>query len=141
MVAGTEIKITPEGVFITTPGIFRVKANEHVFEGGDRVDYKPYEFHTKNFLELNYHWPTLEPVYKAPYLVVFDNGQEFKGFLDENGYAKIENVPVNQDYEVWYGEDQRNTHVDIPNDSIIGKMTDEELLEIQKAFDNWDGEL
>ena len=36
-VGGTELKITPEGVFITTPGIFRVKAGEHVFEGGDKV--------------------------------------------------------------------------------------------------------
>ena len=36
-VGGTELKITPEGVFITTPGIFRVKAGEHVLEGGDRV--------------------------------------------------------------------------------------------------------
>ena len=30
MVAGTEIKITPEGIFITTPNIFKVKANQHI---------------------------------------------------------------------------------------------------------------
>jgi hypothetical protein len=39
-VGGTELKITPEGVFITTPGIFRVKASEHVFEGGDSTPFK-----------------------------------------------------------------------------------------------------
>ena len=39
-VGGTELKITPEGVFITTPGIFKVKASEHVFEGGDSTPFK-----------------------------------------------------------------------------------------------------
>lgn len=35
MVAGTEIKITPEGIFITTPNAFKVKASKHEFlEGG-----------------------------------------------------------------------------------------------------------
>ena len=36
-VGGTELKMTPEGVFVTTPGIFRVKAGEHVLEGGGKV--------------------------------------------------------------------------------------------------------
>ncbi|WP_420371404.1 DUF2345 domain-containing protein [Mannheimia pernigra] len=34
-VGGTELKITPEGVFITTPGVFKIKAGEHRFEEGD----------------------------------------------------------------------------------------------------------
>lgn len=38
MVAGTELKITPDGVFITTTGIFKVKANEHVLDEGGQVD-------------------------------------------------------------------------------------------------------
>jgi type VI secretion system secreted protein VgrG len=60
----------------------------------------------KNKIELNYHWPDLEPVVGAPYLVVFDNGKEFKGKLDDKGHAVI-NDPPEGDYEVWFGEDSR----------------------------------
>ena len=37
MVAGTEIKITPEGIFITTPNAFKVKASKHEFLEGEGV--------------------------------------------------------------------------------------------------------
>ena len=39
MVAGTEIKITPEGVFITTPNVFKVKASKHEFLDGEGVQF------------------------------------------------------------------------------------------------------
>ena len=39
MVAGTEIKITPEGVFITTPNTFKVKASKHELLEGAGVQF------------------------------------------------------------------------------------------------------
>ena len=60
----------------------------------------------KNYIELNLHWPDLEPAVNAPYYVVFANGAEKVGKLDEKGYARIDNPP-DQEYEVWFGEDSR----------------------------------
>lgn len=39
MVAGTELKITPEGVFITTPHAFKVKASKHELLEGAGVQF------------------------------------------------------------------------------------------------------
>ncbi|WP_019519604.1 hypothetical protein [Faucicola boevrei] len=38
MVAGTELKITPEGIFITTENKFEVKADKHIFKEGGSVN-------------------------------------------------------------------------------------------------------
>jgi type VI secretion system secreted protein VgrG len=60
----------------------------------------------KNYVELNLHWPDLEPAVGAPYYLVFEDGTEMTGKLDDKGYARIDNPPV-QEYEVWFGEDSR----------------------------------
>ncbi|UZA31414.1 DUF2345 domain-containing protein [Moraxella bovis] len=36
-ICGSEFKMNEQGVFITTPGVFQVKSNEKVMEGGERV--------------------------------------------------------------------------------------------------------
>ncbi|WP_162625977.1 DUF2345 domain-containing protein, partial [Acinetobacter sp. MB5] len=135
----SQMKINGSGVFVTTGSKFEVKAGQHVFTGGEKVPYSlPVLGEVKNFLELNYHWPTLEPVKGAPYLVIFENGQKFTGTLDENGFAKLMNVPENQAYEVWYGEDQREVSVDIPADSLLENFSDDDHSELALLLENWD---
>ncbi|UYZ76943.1 DUF2345 domain-containing protein [Moraxella bovis] len=39
-ICGSEFKMNEQGVFITTPGVFQVKSNEKVMEGGEYVGYE-----------------------------------------------------------------------------------------------------
>ncbi|UYZ95743.1 type VI secretion system Vgr family protein [Moraxella bovis] len=137
-ICGSEFKMNEQGVFITTPGVFQVKSNEKVMEGGEYVEIPIYKFHSQNFMELNYHWEDLEPVKGAPYLVEFENGQRFEGFLDDDGYAKIENVPIDMPYEVWYGEDQRDINIEIPDKPMLDNLTTQELIEIEQFLSQYD---
>ncbi|WP_312967044.1 type VI secretion system Vgr family protein [Acinetobacter gerneri] len=135
---GSYIEITAEGITYGTKGEWTAHAVDHTFEGPkiENLQLGPNLQH-KDFLELNYHWPTLEPVKGAPYLVVFDNGKEFTGFLDDHGYAKVENVPLGEDYEVWYGEDQREVNIDIPKKSAFDDFSDFDRDELQKLLEEW----
>jgi type VI secretion system secreted protein VgrG len=66
---------------------------------------------TDRVIELNFHWPNLEPMVRAPYSVVFADGTKINGALDDKGYAKIENAP-DGDWEVCFGEDARRARID-----------------------------
>lgn len=101
-------------------------------EGGERVEMPVYKIGQQNFMELNYHWEDLEPVKGAPYLVEFENGKRFEGFLNDEGYAKIDNIPIDSIYQIWYGEDQRNINIEIPNKPMLDNMTAQELADIEK---------
>ena len=140
LVADTsELKINGSGVFATTGGLFESKAGQHKFLSGEQVTYSlPPLGELKNFLELNYHWPTLEPMKGAPYLVVFESGQEFKGNLDDNGFAKIPNVPTSETYTVWYGEDQRNVEIEILEESVLENFTSQDEVELDELLKDWD---
>lgn len=127
----SQIELSSEGILLKTMGKFEVKAEQHLLLDGESTVFIPPNLCSQNFLELNYHWPDLEPMYKAPYVVVFENGQRFEGNLDEQGYAKIEGVPKNQSYEIWYGEDQRNIIIESPKESRISKMTKHDILEFE----------
>ncbi|MDC4392936.1 type VI secretion system tip protein VgrG, partial [Acinetobacter baumannii] len=138
---GSQVKITGSGIFMTTSGKFEVKAGQHLFQSGEKVPYNlPPLGELKSFLELNYHWPTLEPMKGAPYLVVFESGQEFKGNLDDKGFAKIPNVPTNESYTVWYGEDQRKVEIEVLEESILENFTDQDEIELDELLKNWDVE-
>ena len=140
LVADTsELKINGSGVFATTGGLFESKAGQHKFLSGEQVTYSlPPLGELKNYLELNYHWPTLEPMKGAPYLVVFESGQEFKGNLDDNGFAKIPNVPTSETYTVWYGEDQRNVEIEILEESVLENFTSQDEVELDELLKDWD---
>ena len=116
-VGGTELKITPEGVFITTPGIFRVKASEHVFEGGGKVNYKlpnlpaMYSGVYKVLDELG------KPVVDKKYLITLPNEQKILGTTNADGetikaYSTNPKAPIlmeiidDIDDEVWYIPDE-----------------------------------
>lgn len=59
-----------------------------------------------HWLELNLHYPNLEPVSGAAYRVIFSDGSQAEGRLDEEGYARLEGIPPGP-AKVYYGEDPR----------------------------------
>ena len=58
------------------------------------------------WLELNLHYPNLEPVPHAAYRVEFSDGSQREGELDAQGHARLEDVPSGP-AKVYYGEDLR----------------------------------
>lgn len=59
-----------------------------------------------HWLELNLHYPNLEPVSGAAYRVIFSDGSQAEGNLDEEGFARLEGIPPGP-AKVYYGEDPR----------------------------------
>jgi type VI secretion system secreted protein VgrG len=59
-----------------------------------------------SWLELNLHYPNLEPVPEAAYRVEFSDGSVREGILDKRGFARLEDVPPGP-AKVHYGEDPR----------------------------------
>lgn len=58
------------------------------------------------WLELNLHYDNLEPVPGASYRVDFGDGSTREGVLDDDGFARLEDVPKGP-AKVYYGEDPR----------------------------------
>ncbi|WP_122466283.1 type VI secretion system tip protein VgrG [Pseudomonas viridiflava] len=58
------------------------------------------------WLELNLHYDNLEPVPGASYRVDFADGSTREGVLDDEGFARLEDVPQGP-AKVYYGEDPR----------------------------------
>lgn len=100
------------------------------------------------FLELNYHDEGLAPVSGAPYKVIFSDGSIREGKLDNNGYARLEGVPVGK-VEVYYGEsdqpiqkiidDDLNAEIDMPTDNtdddLWGYMDEQAQQDVQKKLE------
>ncbi|NTZ69974.1 hypothetical protein FCI59_01410 [Pseudomonas protegens] len=59
-----------------------------------------------HWLELNLHYPNLEPVSGAAYRAVFSDGSQAEGNLDEEGFARLEGIPEGP-VKIYYGEDPR----------------------------------
>ncbi|WP_151956240.1 type VI secretion system Vgr family protein [Acinetobacter guillouiae] len=112
LVADTsELRINGSGVFATTGGLFESKAGQHKFVSGSSISaqlpYLPVIGENSGFIELNYVYEDLSPVKQATYELLFEDGTSKKGQLDENGYAKIENIELGKKAKVLYGEDIR----------------------------------
>ena len=137
-VGGTELKITPEGVFITTPGVFRVKASEHCFEGGGKVSYKlpnlpaMYSGVYKVLNELG------KPVENKKYLITLPNGQKILGATNADGetvkaYSTNPKAPISMeiiddiDDEVWYIPDETMELEAIDDKEVPVNIDDSEL--------------
>ncbi|KAF1026931.1 MAG: Actin cross-linking toxin VgrG1 [Acinetobacter bereziniae] len=107
----SEVKINGSGVFATTGGLFEVKSGQQKFTGGASVSaelpYLPVIGENTGFIELNYVYEDLSPVKQATYELLFEDGTSKKGQLDENGYAKIENIELGKKAKILYGEDIR----------------------------------
>ena len=76
-------------------------------------------------LELNHHWPDLEPLAGAPYRVVFVDGSSRSGKLDAKGYARLDGIPAGM-AEVFYGDDARPAAL---KPVTLHKVTDEALAD------------
>ena len=125
-VGGTELKITPEGVFITTPGVFRVKAGEHVFEGGGKVPLKFPELPSVGPFMKKFHFFSLEGEAISNAIVkVFDSQAKkilWEGKTDSSGIAEYSGKEDQEDYAAIIGFDQWS---DIFEDDV--EEEDEEL--------------
>ena len=89
-VGGTELKITPEGVFITTPGIFKVKAGEHVLEEGGKVNFKLPNLSTFGDYKLQFEVKNKlnQPISNASYLLISEEGKVIFGNTDKDGLTQ-----------------------------------------------------
>lgn len=101
MVAGTELKITPDGVFITTPGIFKVKANKHeMLEGAGVAFSVPKLPKSGNY---NLHFEMLDksnqPHAGKSYILYDENGDVVSmGVLDNEGKTPVLYDTVEKEY-------------------------------------------
>lgn len=90
-VAGSELKINEQGVFITTPQTFRVKSNEKEMVGGEYVGFGvPRLPEVKN---TNAQFQFVDddniPYAHVNYTATYSNGRIIKGVTDENGFTQI----------------------------------------------------
>lgn len=103
--------VTLEGQNITfaCPGTFSVKGSGNAFMGPGSGTAEPETLpegkvnQAPNFIELNYHDESLQPLADYPYKVIFEDGTVKEGYLDGAGHARIEAVP-NQAAKVYFGE-------------------------------------
>lgn len=132
------------------PGNFIIKASQQPFLVGEFSNVgtialpiglagKP-----SNWIELNHHWPDLTPVAGASYRVVFADGSRREGTLDDNGHARLEDVP-GMAARVYFGEDSRDwaaesvKAVDVSDAAIVeearclGLESDEEITALVEA--------
>lgn len=77
-----------------------------------------------HWLELNLHYPNLEPVPGAAYRAVFSDGSQAEGNLDEEGFARLEGIPEGP-VKIYYGEDPR-PYLRLP---IVALAADAQQLE------------
>ncbi|MCD9087191.1 type VI secretion system Vgr family protein [Stenotrophomonas sp. SY1] len=102
------ITLEGENITISCPGEFKVKASEHPFQGGSKVEQPLFALPlglAARALELKYAYKDLKPVVGAPYSVLFENGTRAEGVLDEKGEATVHNPPGPG--KVFFGYDQR----------------------------------
>lgn len=106
-VGGTELKITPEGVFITTPGVFKVKAGEHRFEDKGKVNFKlPNLPNTK--LPFSNKFDVYDLFYKyafdeIEYIAETASGRLIEGTLDEHGRTGTIMSAKQEDFDIAIG--------------------------------------
>ncbi len=123
---GSQIKLNGSGIFPVTGGKFEVKAGQHLFMGGAKVQLTPITLpgaDIKNWIELDYRDPeTRKGIANNGYKIFFKNGTTLAGKLDANGFARHENVPPETIKKVVYETQEGKEKIANPL---------EELLEIE----------
>lgn len=105
------------------PGNFVVKASQQPFLAGAQypavLSALPQD-RVRGVLDIKYAYADLKPVVNAPYRVVFEDGTQTEGTLDDNGEARIENPPGAG--RVFFGYDQRDAfaYPERPRNPIFG---------------------
>ncbi|NUG09732.1 DUF2345 domain-containing protein, partial [Acinetobacter bereziniae] len=83
----TQIEIGDAGVLPTTPGLFEVKAGQHKFLGGAKVDNKQPELALLPDYHLTYVAKDAmgKPIANRKYVITLPSGQEISGVTDSSG--------------------------------------------------------
>lgn len=84
-----------------------------------------------HWLELNLHYPNLEPVSGAAYRAVFSDGSQAEGNLDQEGFARLEGIPEGP-VKIYYGEDPR-PYLRLPIQALAAdpQQLEQELQELE----------
>lgn len=119
MAGGSQIIINKDGIKIITPAKFEAKAGQHLFQSGQSVrptvpslpvfEPKPQD------LFLEYFHADGTPAKGSKYTVTFSDGSQKLGFLDENGQAFVQDVPVGEAkvvYEPVFNQNDQPTTID-----------------------------
>ncbi|STZ63361.1 Uncharacterized protein conserved in bacteria [Moraxella lacunata] len=89
-ICGSEFKMNEQGVFITTPGVFRVKSNEKVMEGGEYVGYEVPRLPRKNSIRFLFEDDYKTPLSFTSYTATNKlTGEIIEGVTDEKGWTQI----------------------------------------------------
>lgn len=104
--AGSSLEINASGVFIRTNALFKAKAGQHLFLGGEKVamDLPLMPNEVRKQLLIQYHDDT--PVQGTRFTLKYQNGQRYSGVTNAKGIAEIKDAPDGE-AEVEFGEDQR----------------------------------
>ncbi|WP_454723990.1 MULTISPECIES: type VI secretion system Vgr family protein [Cupriavidus] len=107
---GAYIKIQGGNIELGMPGEFTVKAGKHNLIGPGQLPASLPQWAIGSLLlpralDLRYAYDDLKPVANAPYRIVFEDGSEQQGNLDDKGYARIDHPPAPG--TVYFGFDQR----------------------------------
>ncbi|MBQ1763824.1 MAG: DUF2345 domain-containing protein, partial [Aquincola sp.] len=105
---GSYTRWTASGIDSGTTGSHVMHAASHDFSEARSMAPVTLPMPTaKPWMELRYTYPDKKPVAGAPYKLVFANGEVRQGELDDQGFARLEDVPDAQAF-VEYGEDRRD---------------------------------
>ncbi|ATZ65631.1 MULTISPECIES: hypothetical protein [Acinetobacter] len=89
MAGGSQIIINKNGITIITPAKFEVKAGQHLFKDGAKVETKLPFLPKGTAYNLRYLFTDDNgiPYKNKPYTVIYPNGSEIKGITDNDGYS------------------------------------------------------
>lgn len=102
MVGGSEIKINEHGIFITTPALFRVKAEIKEFLGGEQVPMPPPPFLPKPYT-VRFHFTDDYdvPYAHTPYIAHNKATNEtIRGVTDHKGKTQVFYADQAEDIEI-----------------------------------------
>ncbi|ATZ65555.1 hypothetical protein [Acinetobacter bereziniae] len=89
MAGGSQIIINKNGVTIITPAKFEVKAGQHVFKSGEKVETQLPFLPEGSAYNLRYFFTDDNgvPYKNTPYTAIYPNGSEIRGMTNEDGFT------------------------------------------------------
>lgn len=109
---GSQIRISAQGIEVITGGKFEVKAGQHVFSGGEKVqtlrtflpDIREHSYH-RNFKAIDS--TTNEVIADVPYSILNKRtGLKIYGYTDDEGLTKTIHTPEPDELEVrWFDQE------------------------------------
>ncbi|MBJ9902069.1 hypothetical protein [Acinetobacter bereziniae] len=89
MAGGSQIIINKNGITLITPAKFEVKAGQHIFKDGVKIETKLPFLPEDTAYNLKYLFTDDDgiPYKNTPYTAIYPNGSEIKGVTDKDGYS------------------------------------------------------